>query len=318
MNLKNSENRNHGASSLEHAYAGAFAEFLSTGNEDALHRGYEIGRSAMALGWGIHEVAKLHHAGIARLLASADPSTSFDRNLQRAQQFFAESLSYYEMANRGFRDSALSLRRLNETLELEIQRIAHAVHDEAGQLLFAMRLALDGMAHDCDPAFRPRLQEVGSLLDQVEKQLRSLSHELRPTILDDLGLLPALNFLADRVSKSAGLVIRVRSSLRERCALAMETAIFRIVQEALTNITRHAHAKKVDIQLKRIAGNLECTVRDDGAGFDALPAGSPANRPGLGLIGMRERANALGGSLQIDSRQGHGTNLLVKIPWRET
>ena len=317
MNLSRN-GQNHKTSKLEREYARAFSEFLSLGNEDALHRGYEVGRAAMALGWGIHDIAGVHHSSIARLVAATPSPSQFDRDIERAQLFLAESLSYYEMANRGFRDSAMALRRLNETLELEIQRIAHAVHDEAGQLLFAMRLAMDSMVRECDPSLRGRLQEVGSLLDQVEEQLRCLSHELRPTILDDLGLVPALNFLGERVAKSAHFSIAIHSSLKARCTPAIETAIYRIVQEALTNVARHAHAKRVKIELKRVAGNLQCIVRDDGAGFNPPSPASPAKRTGLGLIGMRERAHALGGSLEIDSTVGKGTNLLVKIPWRET
>ena len=107
------------------------------------------------------------------------------------------------------------------------------------------------MAHEIDPSLQGRLRKSVRILDQVEKQLRRLSHELRPTILDDLGLLPALEFLAGSVSKRAGLSIRIHSTLKDRYAHKIETAVYRVIQEALTNITKHAHAKNVEIRLPR-------------------------------------------------------------------
>jgi signal transduction histidine kinase len=228
------------ASDLEQAYASALEEYLSMGGEDALRSAYEIGRTALADGRGVHDMAAMHHAAVARVLQGMPPSATLKHDLDRAQEFFAESLSPYEIAHRGFQDATSALHRLNETLEQEIQRIAHAVHDEAGQLLFAARLAMSNMAHDVDPSLQERLQEIGTILDQMERQLRRLSHELRPKILDDLGLVPALEFLTDSVSTRAGLSIRIHSSLRDRYGQKIETAVYRVVQEALTNITKHA------------------------------------------------------------------------------
>ena len=285
------------------------------GGEDALRSAYEIGRAALAEGRGVLDMAAMHHASIMRTLQSMSPSATLTQNLGRAQEFFGESLSPYEIAHRGFQDATSTLRRLNETLEQEIQRIAHAVHDEAGQLLFAARLAMSSVAHDIDPSLQGRLQEVGVILDQVEKQLRRLSHELRPTILDDLGLVPALEFLADSISKRVGLSIRIQSSLKDkdRYAQKIETAMYRVIQEALANVTKHARAKNVEIRLTRVAKHLHCLVHDDGVGFDAPYVLSGTERGGLGLIGIRERLNAVGGTLQIDSVIGEGTKLLVKV-----
>jgi signal transduction histidine kinase len=309
-------NQNDETAKLERAYAKALAEYLSMGDEEALHSGYEIGRAALACGLGIRDMADMHHANIARVVERMTPPATFGQDLDRAHLFFGESLSPYEMTHRGFTDATLALRRLNETLEQEIQRIAHAVHDEAGQLLFAARLAMDGVAHELDPSLRGRLQEIGIILDQVEKQLRRLSHELRPTILDDLGLLPAVEFLTGRISKRADLAIYIHSTLKGRCAPTIETAVYRVIQEALTNITKHAHAKNVEIRLKKVARNLHCLVHDDGVGFDVFSVLSSTIHNGLGLIGMRERLNAVGGTLEIDSLAGKGTDLLLKIPWR--
>jgi signal transduction histidine kinase len=306
--------QNDEASDLELAYAGALEGYLSRGGEDALRSAYEIGRTALADGRGVHDMAAMHHAAVARVLQGNALPATLTQDLNRAQEFFAESLSPYEIAHRGFQDATSALHRLNETLEQEIQRIAHAVHDEAGQLLFAARLAMSSMAHDVDPSLQEHLQEVGTILDQVEKQLRRLSHELRPTILDDLGLVPALEFLADSVSTRAGLPVRIHSSLRDRYGQKIETAVYRVVQEALTNVTKHARAKNVEIHLTKLAKHLHCVVHDDGVGFDSPSVLSCSARGGLGLIGIRERLNAVGGTLQIDSVVGRGTDLLVKIP----
>ena len=299
---------------LKRAYARALDDYLSSGGEDALQSAYEIGRTALGDGLGVLEMAAMHHAALARVLQRIGRSPSLKQDLDRAQEFFGESLSPYEMAHRGFRDAISALHRVNESLEQEIQRIAHTVHDEAGQLLTAARLAMSGVAHDLSPSLRERLQEVGTILDQAEKQLRRLSHELRPTILDDLGLVPALQFLTEGISRRAELSIRIRSSLEGRYAPNIEIALYRVIQEALTNVTKHARAKNVEIQLSNVAKHLHCLVHDDGVGFDVPSVLSCKERSGLGLVGIRERLNAVGGTLQIDSVVGRGTELLVKIP----
>jgi signal transduction histidine kinase len=303
-------------SALKRAYSRALAEYLAMGSESALRNGYEIGRTALGQGWGILDVAGMHHATVAQMAALAHPSASLTQELERAEQFFEESLSPYEMAHRGLHDAASALRRLNETLEQEVQRIAHAVHDEAGQLLFAARLAMDSIARELDSSASEPLKKIGAILDQVETQLRKLSHELRPTILDDLGLLPALESLTDRIGKSADLSIRIHCTLKSRCSPAIETAMYRVIQEALTNIAKHAQAKSVEIRLRRVAKNMNCLIHDDGKGFDVRTVLTPSLHKGLGLIGMRERLNAVGGTLLIDSTVGRGTDLLVNIPWR--
>jgi two-component system sensor histidine kinase UhpB len=302
---------------LRQAYASALEDYLRKGGESALRSAYEIGRTALADGFGVLAMAEIHHAAFAQVLQDMGPSTTLAQNLDKAQEFFGESLSSYEISHRGFQDATSALRRLNETLEQEIQRIAHAVHDEAGQLLFAARLAMSNVVHEIDPSLLVRFGEIGAILDQVETQLRRLSHELRPTILDDLGLVPALEFLAGNVSTRTGLSIRIDSLPRERYVPKIETAMYRVIQEALTNITKHARATSVEIRLTKEAKHLHCVVHDDGVGFDAPTVLSSTVSGSLGLLGIRERLNAVGGTLQIDSVTGRGTKLLIKIPVEE-
>ncbi len=298
---------------LSLAYVETLDEYLAGGGEAALRRGYEIGRQAMAEGLGVLEMALMHHDALSAALRKGRPGRA-EQDLRRAKEFAAESLSSFEMAHRGFRDAMSALRRLNETLEKEIQRIAHAVHDEAGQLLFAARLAMSAVAHDLRPALRERMEEIGGILDRAEKELRRLSHELRPTILDDLGLEPALRLLADGTLRSAKLSIRVESFLEERLPPNLEATVYRVVQEAIANVTRHSEARNVSIRLARDDREaLRCVVKDDGKGFDTGIL-ARAERKGLGLVGIRQRLDAVGGALEIRSQPGSGTELIVTIP----
>jgi signal transduction histidine kinase len=158
------------------------------------------------------------------------------------------------------------------------------------------------------------VQKISELLGEVEGQLRRLAHELRPTALADLGLLPALEFLADGVALRAGIATTVEGSTGGDIPLLVETAVYRIVQEALTNVARHAAAQHVTIRLWRERECLRCRIRDDGAGFDVgsvLAARGPGR--GMGLSGIQERVSALGGSLHIESVPGRGTELDVSI-----
>jgi PAS domain S-box-containing protein len=204
-----------------------------------------------------------------------------------------------------------ALRRMNDSLERETNRIAGILHDEAGQFLTVAHITLAEVARDLPPDARERLQDVRQNLDQIEEQLRRLSHELRPRILTDLGLVAALEFLAEGVTRRAGIPVSVEASLEKRCSPLAETALYRLVQEGLTNMTRHAHASRGSVVLKQDANAVSCVVRDDGVGFDTQDG---HGRRGLGLIGIRDRLAAVGGILEVTSAPGAGTALLAKIP----
>ena len=218
-----------------------------------------------------------------------------------------ESLSPFEMTHRSYREAHETLLRLNEILEAEAGRIACSLHDESGQLLVAAHIALEDLVRHLPPGFEERAQKVEAALDDVYEQLRRLSHELRPPVLDDLRLLPALRFLADGFSKRTGLAVTVESSLRKRLPSKVESALYRIAQEALTNTFKHAKATRVSIQIRSAKGGLCCTIRDDGVGFASARAETNGRAKGLGLRGIRERIKTLGGSLEIESSRGQGT-----------
>jgi len=198
--------------------------------------------------------------------------------------------------------------------EEEARRIAHALHDETGQLLASIHIGLEEVARGLPPPAQKQLQGMRGLLDQVEAHLRRLSHELRPTILDDLGLQPALEFLIQGVSARLGIPIMLEGSREGRLPPLIETALYRIVQEALTNVTKHAQATRCKIQLQREARRIRCVIQDNGVGFDVPTVLAQRGERGLGLIGIRERLDALGGTLQLTSAPGQGTELSITIP----
>jgi signal transduction histidine kinase len=258
-------------------------------------------------------VVATYSRALLGLLGGADDRDMTRATLELSGAFLAESLSSYEMTHRGYREAVIGLRHLNETLEQEVKRIAHSLHDEAGQLLVSVNLALAELELSCPPAVQPGFRRVQGQLVQIEYQLRQLSHELRPTVLDDLGWLAAIEFLADGVAKRAQLPIHVSSSVSERLPAAIETALYRAVQEALTNASRHARASCVRIEVEREADRLCCVISDDGIGFDVAANGSGG---GLGLKGMRERLSAVDGTLQITSTAGEGTQIRLQLPMK--
>ena len=294
--------------------ASAFREYLDGGGEGVLRRAYELGRQALADGLGVLEMAVLIHRAMLNVGPRGRTPEERARVATAMEEFFLECLSPFEMAHRGVREANAALRRVNETLEEGAKRIAHALHDEAGQLLASVYVALEELAWDLPPARRERLQKIRELLDEISEQLRRLSHELRPTILDDLGLLPAVEFLAEGVSKRTGLSITVEGSMEGRAGTSIETALYRIVQEALNNVTRHAQAKSVSVRLRHEARQIRCSIRDDGVGFDVPSVLAGHGKQGLGLSGIRERLDTLSGILEIASARGQGTELRLTIP----
>jgi signal transduction histidine kinase len=154
---------------------------------------------------------------------------------------------------------------------------------------------------------------VFELLDEICSQLRSLSHELRPIALDQLGLVPALRLLVNGVQKRSTLKIDLSGDTEGRLDPALETVVYRVVQEALNNVCRHASANHAEVHVWRDRESIFCSVSDNGDGFKRSQITAECS-PGLGLIGMQERAKVLGGNCEISSRPGFGTTLQVQIP----
>jgi signal transduction histidine kinase len=216
------------------------------------------------------------------------------------------------MSHRGTREAALALQRLNETLENEAKRIAHALHYEAGQLLASVHIALAELAPTLPVPAREKLGEITQLLKDSEDALRDLSHELRPMVLEHLGLLPALRFLAEKAARRNHLSITVHGNSHTRMPASVESAVYRATQEALNNVVKHARARSVRIRLRCGSRWVSCIVQDDGVGL--AKSLRREEQMGLGLIGIRERLGTLGGSFRIVSRAQQGTTLLLVVP----
>jgi len=300
--------------SFEDEYASYLREYATGRGESALGKAYELGRRALTERKSLVEIASLHHQAVQGLIREEKDEKRREDLLRTSGDFLAESLSPYEMTHRGFQDAVTALRQLNETLEEEIKRIAYAVHDEAGQLLVAVHLALAEVARELPQAQQEQIGQIEGLLNEVEKHLRRYSHELRPTILDDLGWIPAIRFLAEGISNRAGLPIHIEATVSGRLPSPVETALYRTVQEGLTNAVKHAKARNVWIRAWKERLALCCSIRDDGAGFDSQHVQREAGRKGLGLIAMQERMSAIGGTLRVESCPGRGTELSVRVP----
>jgi signal transduction histidine kinase len=295
------------------AYPASLHDYLGGAGESALQQAYQIGRQALGAGMGLVAIADIHHECLRTLMTQTLANDERDRILMRAAQFFAECVSPYEMTYGGFREANTALRHFNEVLEQEAKRISNALHDEAGQLLVAVYIALQNLADEV-PAVQPQVLKVTELLDQIEFQLRRLSHELTPALLNDLGLVPALRYLFEGLAQRSRLEISIDAVPEQRLPRRVETTLYQIAKEALHNVVKHAQATGVWIRFQRTAGSIVCSIRDDGRGFDPASIAAGQTEQGFGLIGMRERLNVVGGHLQIDSTRGSGTELLISIP----
>jgi signal transduction histidine kinase len=298
---------------LDLRYRGMLSEYLAHPDEALLERAYGLGREALAGGYGVLDMATMHSQAMAAVLASSDADrVQLSEALER---FFIEAISPFEIAHRSFRDANLVLHRLNDVLENQAKRIAYALHAEASQLVASVHLALADVATRL-PAERVReIQSVRGMLDQIEDRIRRISHELRPTILDDMGLLPAIEFLADGISQRWGIPVTVRGTVAGSLPLPVETAVYRAAQEGLTNVARHAQATCAEVVLCQSPHLITCSVRDDGKGCDPTVVVMPNNgRRGLGLVEIRERTAALGGTLRLVPRLEQGMDFIVEIP----
>jgi signal transduction histidine kinase len=303
--------------SLRTTYAAALEAFLAGAGEESLARAYDLGRRALGGGLGVLGLIAVHEEAVAALVRGRRISAAGARLLSASGTFLAESLSPFEMTHRGYEEVVVALRSMNQRLEDEARRIAHALHDDAGQLIASVHLGLEAATNGLPARARARFDRVRGLLDEVERHLRRLSHELRPTILDDLGLLPAIEFLAQGVAERSGIPIRVTGAGHRRLRPAIETALYRVVQEALRNAVRHASARRVVVRLDQGADGVHLMVRDDGRGFDVRAVLRRRGARGLGLIAMRERLNEVGGELAIKSAPGRGTEIQISIPLEE-
>jgi signal transduction histidine kinase len=224
-------------------------------------------------------------------------------------------------AEQALRESATRLQQLSRRLlavqEEERRHLARELHDEFGQLLATITVQCHAAQGLAGAAAQSRLDECLKLLERAGAHVRSMALELRPIMLETAGLDATLRWLAERHEHQTGLATQVTGHAGE-APPGLAIAAFRVAQEALTNIVRHARAQHVWIELNRTENALELVIRDDGVGFDTSTTLARAAGEGhLGLLGMRERVQILGGSLDVESAPGQGTRIRVSLPLSE-
>lgn len=214
---------------------------------------------------------------------------------------------------------ALTRRQLE--LEESLRRkLSRELHDMVGQNLTALNINLYALGNklpaDTPETVRTRLSDSSHLVEEIVERIRNLMAELRPSILDDLGLTSALRWYAGEFSKRTELPMRVTvQELAPRLPQGAETALFRIAQEALTNVAKHAHAQTVGVELQRQGRVVQLTVADDGDGFDFVAMRRDPSKHGVGIVDMRERAEAIGGRMWVECTPGVGTKVQVQVPF---
>jgi signal transduction histidine kinase len=207
-------------------------------------------------------------------------------------------------------------RRLQEAHESERRHLSRELHDQIGQALTAAKINTDVLRAGAQPELAARLNENAAILDGLLKQTRQISLDLRPPMLDDLGLVPALRWYINQQAERAALRANfVADPLVDDVPPPVRIACFRLAQEAITNVVRHAHATTLTVELSRADTSLRLIVRDDGNGFDVGAAKARADRgASLGLLGMTDRAALAGGSARIISSPGNGATIEVVLP----
>jgi two-component system, NarL family, sensor histidine kinase UhpB len=225
-----------------------------------------------------------------------------------------------QISNTKLLETQADLRRLSEELmrntELERTRISREIHDQLGQLLTAIKMELRTIQRVAtrDPAkASERLNETFELVDETIKTIRRIASDLRPGILDDFGLEAAVEWQLQQFRDRTGVAVDLETEVAEESlSKDMSTAAFRVLQEALTNIARHADATRVRVRIRTTESELLLNVLDDGKGLQ-----TDGNRRPLGLIGMRERARQLGGSVNITNGPEQGVLVEMRVPLRQ-
>jgi signal transduction histidine kinase len=238
----------------------------------------------------------------------ADPRFT-EEDLRLTETFGARAAVAVDLADRVARDA---LRRVVEGQELERRRLARELHDETGQALTSILLGLKHVEEaDSPESARVATAELREQIVETLQNVRRLAVELRPSALDDFGLAPALDRLAEAFNEQSGIAVDVETNVDDRrLAPEVETALYRIVQEALTNVVKHAEATRVSIVVTRRGSSVTAVIEDDGQGFGA----GGGTGEGLGLVGMKERVGLLGGRLALESTEGAGTTVVAEVP----
>jgi signal transduction histidine kinase len=287
----------------QHTTVLAIAKEVSAINEDELKQGESKIAEVFAQFRRRLQTVSAIAIGLGLILAGA--TVMYTARLEkRVEDRYRESLQ----AHRELKELS---KRLVDAQEQERRAISRELHDEVGQSLSALLMDVEHLSAipGKDGAYRQALENIKTLAENSVNEVRNMSLLLRPSMLDDLGLVAALEWQAREVSKRTGMLVdlaeeNVSDSLPEE----HKTCVYRIVQEALNNCSKHAYAKHVWVTIRQETDRLSLTIQDDGKGFD------PVRARGLGLVGMTERVSQLNGILKVDSVAGRGTSLRVDLP----
>ncbi len=360
-------------------YLTALEGYLSRAEEAALHQAYEFGRRAVAEGFGVLDMTKLHEAALLKFLLPEPPTAPFDPLvLKAAGVFFTETLSHFEATHRGFRETIHNLSDLNVTLahrnialadtnrnlqteiaqrkrtekalrqskehyrelfdearvmqenlrslsnqilhaqEEERKRISREMHDEVGQSLTAVNLNLTALRNETRSGkFSKKVAESQKILTQTMETVHRFARALRPAMLDDLGLVPALRSYAKAFAKRTGLRVYFSTgSGVEKLGPEEKTVLYRVAQESLTNVAKHAEASQVRVRLRNFKQGIRMDITDNGKSFRVMDQPSAKGKKRLGLLGIQERVRLVNGQLKIDSAEGKGTTIRVRVPFK--
>jgi signal transduction histidine kinase len=315
------------ANKMRDRYSEVLLKYLDNPGQAGLAAAQQFGQKAMDQGLDLGEMAEIHHQALGVLLtrpasaesASAESvsaesasSVAVASGLKAAGTFFAASMLPFTARHGQSVEAIAALRHMNGRLEDQAGRISHAIYDEPLQLVAAAHLALS--APKDQPGYEQRLSAATVLLNQIEVHLTALSQELHPCVLDHLGLDAAADWLAGYFNRMAGTDIVVEGSMRMPLSAPVARVLYRSIEESLTNIAAHAQAKKVFIQLQQAGKSVTCAIRDEGVGFDHSAGLSACGERGVGLIDIRERVRAFGGSMTVNSSLDTGTELIIVVP----
>ena len=255
-------------------------------------------------------IAGARPIGVVVVHDKLGPTSAFgDEDVRLAESLAVRAATAVELSQRVSRDA---IRRVVEAQENERARLARELHDETGQALTSVLLGLKSLDDRVETAEgRTAVAELRQLVVSTLQDVRRLAVELRPAALDDFGLVPAIERLRDLVTEQSGISVEVRSEIGDqRLSPETETTLYRIAQEALTNVVKHADARSVRMRLSRSGHRIVLVVQDDGRGFEP----ESVRDGGVGLLGMRERIALVGGRLTIESTEGAGTMLTAEVP----
>jgi signal transduction histidine kinase len=287
----------------QHATVLVIAKEVSAVNQSGLEEGERRIAAVFARFRSRLQAVIVFAFGLGLILASATIVYT-SRLEKRVEEKYQESLQAQSELKK------LS-KRLVDAQEQERRAISRELHDEVGQSLSALLMDVERLSAipGKDGEYQHALENIKTLAENSVTEVRNLALLLRPSMLDDLGLVAALEWQAREVSKRTGMLVGlVEENVSDSLPEEHKTCVYRIVQEALNNCSKHAYAKHVQVTIRQKPGRLSLTIQDDGKGFD------PVRARGLGLVGMTERVSQLKGILKVDSVAGRGTSLCVDLP----